>query len=128
MLVLTRKIGESITIDDTVKVVVLQIKGKQVRIGIQAPKETKIHREEVYESILRKNQQESQIDANQRQESAFVSNNPTSSNLTNASQSNSPKATAMTQAVEPPTGLTRLKKGSLTEDSHPISPIKKKNT
>ena len=51
MLVLTRKLGESIAIDDHIKIVVVQIKGKQVRLGIQAPKETKIHREEVYAAI-----------------------------------------------------------------------------
>ena len=42
MLVLTRKLGESIAIDDHIKIVVVQIKGKQVRLGIKAPKETKI--------------------------------------------------------------------------------------
>ncbi len=57
MLVLTRKLGESIAIDDHIKVVVVQIKGKQVRLGIQAPKETKIHREEVYVAIKEQNQQ-----------------------------------------------------------------------
>jgi len=51
MLVLTRKLGESIAIDDHIKIVVVQIKGKQVRLGIKAPKETKIHREEVYQAI-----------------------------------------------------------------------------
>jgi carbon storage regulator len=55
MLVLTRKLGESIAIDDHIKIVVVQIKGKQVRLGIQAPKETKIHREEVYTSIQEQN-------------------------------------------------------------------------
>ena len=57
MLVLTRKPGESIAIDDHIKVVVLQIKGKQVRIGIRAPKETKIHREEVYTAIQDQNKE-----------------------------------------------------------------------
>jgi len=57
MLVLTRKLGESIAIDDHIKIVVVQIKGKQVRLGIQAPKETKIHREEVYTAIKEQNQQ-----------------------------------------------------------------------
>ncbi|MEO5971224.1 MAG: carbon storage regulator CsrA [Bdellovibrionia bacterium] len=57
MLVLTRKLGESIAIDDHIKVVVVQIKGKQVRIGIQAPKETKIHREEVYTAIQDQNKE-----------------------------------------------------------------------
>jgi len=57
MLVLTRKLGESIAIDDHIKIVVVQIKGKQVRLGIQAPKETKIHREEVYSAIRDQNQE-----------------------------------------------------------------------
>ena len=55
MLVLTRKLGESIAIDDHIKIVVVQIKGKQVRLGIEAPKETKIHREEVYMAIQDQN-------------------------------------------------------------------------
>lgn len=57
MLVLTRKLGESIAIDDHIKIVVVQIKGKQVRLGIKAPKETKIHREEVYLAIQEQNEQ-----------------------------------------------------------------------
>ena len=57
MLVLTRKLGESIAIDDHIKIVVVQIKGKQVRLGIQAPKETKIHREEVYMAIQEQNKE-----------------------------------------------------------------------
>jgi len=63
MLVLTRKLGESIAIDDHIKIVVVQIKGKQVRLGIQAPKETKIHREEVYTSIQDQNKQAAQPQA-----------------------------------------------------------------
>ena len=60
MLVLTRKLGESITIDDHIKIVVVQIKGKQVRLGIKAPSETKIHREEVYRAIQEQNTQAAQ--------------------------------------------------------------------
>lgn len=60
MLVLTRKLGESIAIDDNIKIVVVQIKGKQVRLGIKAPKETKIHREEVYQAIQDQNMEASQ--------------------------------------------------------------------
>ncbi len=56
MLVLTRKLGESIAIDDNIKIVVVQIKGKQVRLGIEAPKDTKIHREEVYLAIREQNE------------------------------------------------------------------------
>jgi carbon storage regulator len=55
LLVLTRKLGESIAIDDHIKIVVVQIKGKQVRLGIKAPKETRIHREEVYLAIQEAN-------------------------------------------------------------------------
>ena len=62
MLVLTRKLGESIAIDDHIKIVVVQIKGKQVRLGIKAPKETKIHREEVYQAIQDQNTEASQAD------------------------------------------------------------------
>ena len=57
MLVLTRKLGESIAIDDNIKITVVQIKGKQVRLGIQAPKDTKIHREEVYVAIQGQNEE-----------------------------------------------------------------------
>ena len=65
MLVLTRKLGESIAIDDHIKIVVVQIKGKQVRLGIKAPKETKIHREEVYQSIQEQNTEASQASLDQ---------------------------------------------------------------
>lgn len=62
MLVLTRKSGESITIDDHIKIVVVQVKGKQVRIGIQAPQDTKIYREEVYAAIQEQNRDSFQSD------------------------------------------------------------------
>ncbi len=65
MLVLTRKLGESIAIDDHIKIRVVQIKGKQVRIGIEAPKDTKIHREEVYAAIQDQNQQSAQVSSDQ---------------------------------------------------------------
>ncbi|MDE0151553.1 MAG: carbon storage regulator CsrA [Bdellovibrionales bacterium] len=51
MLVLTRKIGDSILIGDSIKIQVVNIKGCQVRLGIEAPKETKIFRQEVLENI-----------------------------------------------------------------------------
>lgn len=63
MLVLTRKLGESIAIDDHIKIRVVQIKGKQVRLGIEAPKDTKIHREEVYLAIQNQNQESSNTTA-----------------------------------------------------------------
>lgn len=55
MLVLTRKTGESIKINDDVTVTVVQVRGKQVRIGIDAPKEMKVHREEIYQAIKKQN-------------------------------------------------------------------------
>ena len=63
MLVLTRKLGESIAIDDHIKIRVVQIKGKQVRLGIEAPKDTKIHREEVYLTIQGQNEDSSKVSA-----------------------------------------------------------------
>ena len=57
MLVLTRRLGESIAIDDNIKIVVVQIKGKQVRLGIEAPKTSIIHREEIYNTIKNKNRE-----------------------------------------------------------------------
>ncbi len=55
MLILTRKPGESITIGDDIKVVVLEIKGRQVKIGIDAPSHIPVHRMEVYKRIQEEN-------------------------------------------------------------------------
>lgn len=53
MLVLTRKIGEVIRINDDITMTVLAVKNNQVRIGVMAPKEVQVHREEVYQRIQR---------------------------------------------------------------------------
>ena len=55
MLVLTRKLGESITIGDDIRVSIIEIKGKQVRLGIEAPQQTVVHREEIYQRIQEEN-------------------------------------------------------------------------
>lgn len=55
MLVLTRKVGESITIGDHIEVTVLETKGDQIKIGINAPKDVDIHRKEIYEQIQNEN-------------------------------------------------------------------------
>ena len=49
MLILTRKVGESVLIGDDISITVLSVRGNQVKLGVQAPKEVSVHREEIYQ-------------------------------------------------------------------------------
>jgi len=57
MLILTRRVGETVVIGNDVTVTVLGIKGNQVRLGVKAPKNVSVHREEIYERILEEQKQ-----------------------------------------------------------------------
>ncbi|MEA2063951.1 MAG: carbon storage regulator CsrA [Gemmatimonadota bacterium] len=61
MLILTRKQGESIAIGDDIQVTVVEIQGKQVKLGVKAPREIAVHRQEIYEKIQAENIRAAQI-------------------------------------------------------------------
>ncbi len=61
MLILTRKLGESITIGNEIKITIVDCQGKQVKLGIIAPKDIKVHREEIFEKIQEENKKSAAI-------------------------------------------------------------------
>ena len=65
MLVLTRKAGESIVIGSQIRITVLEMQGRQIRLGIEAPSEIPVHRGEVYERIKEENEQAAMAGADQ---------------------------------------------------------------
>jgi carbon storage regulator len=66
MLILTRRVGETVMIGNEVTVTVLGVKGNQVRVGVNAPKDVAVHREEIYERIKR------EVDGEPRQDQPAV--------------------------------------------------------
>lgn len=72
MLILTRRVGETLMIGDSVTVTVLGVKGNQVRIGITAPKDVAVHREEIYQRIHRGEEPAAQHDDEQKNDVAMA--------------------------------------------------------
>lgn len=62
MLVLTRKLGEVIRVGETVTVRVLEVKGNQVRLGVDAPADVRIYREEIYRAVRKENEEAAVVD------------------------------------------------------------------
>ncbi len=61
MLILTRRVGETLMIGDDITVTVLGVKGNQVRLGVNAPKSVSVHREEIYQRILRESESSEEV-------------------------------------------------------------------
>jgi carbon storage regulator len=73
MLILTRRVGETVMIGNDVTVTILGVKGNQVRVGINAPKNVAVHREEIYERIKREQQGDSQGESQDSEPADFAS-------------------------------------------------------
>jgi carbon storage regulator len=74
MLILTRKFGENIRIGDKIKIIILDVKGGQVKLGIDAPPNITVHREEIYERIREENRRASGISAKALRDVAHIFN------------------------------------------------------
>ena len=72
MLILTRRVGETVMIGNDVTVTILGVKGNQVRVGISAPKNVAVHREEIYERIRREQRGDSQPESHDNEPVEFL--------------------------------------------------------
>lgn len=72
MLILTRKLGERITIGDDIAITLLEIKGTQVKLGVEAPRSIAIHRQEIYERIRKENLGSSRVSDSDLTEAASL--------------------------------------------------------
>jgi len=63
LLILTRKVGEAVSIGDDIQISVVEIKGTQVKLGIKAPKSVEVHREEIYQKIQEENRRAALVQA-----------------------------------------------------------------
>jgi carbon storage regulator len=72
MLILTRKLGEQITIGDDITIKLLEVKGTQVKLGIEAPQDISIHRKEIYDRIREENLRSSEVDPSDLSEAASI--------------------------------------------------------
>ncbi len=72
MLILTRKLGEQITIGDDITIKLLEVKGTQVKLGIEAPQDISIHRKEIYDRIREENLRSSEVDLSDLSEAASI--------------------------------------------------------
>lgn len=68
MLILTRRVGETLMIGDEISVTILGVKGNQVRVGVNAPRDVSVHREEIYERIQHEHDDSSVIDSSSTDE------------------------------------------------------------
>lgn len=84
MLVLSRQRDETIIIGDDVEITIVDVRGDKVRLGISAPARIAVHRKEVYEAILRENQQASRIERHDLAKIAHAPATPTSSSVSMA--------------------------------------------
>jgi carbon storage regulator len=75
MLILTRKVGEAITIGDQIKIMVVEVKGSQIRLGIEAPADCRIYREEIYLKVKEQNQLAAFWDLNEFENVVSLFNN-----------------------------------------------------